>query len=394
MKLSWLWIVWFVASPARGETPARVDLHGNTAIRVLLDKASRTAVLESKGATLYIKAKHPGSWVAVGKRATLTWAEKTKEIRLEGEHAKIAAAILFVRGGPSASDTLSYRGADYRGLLKLSSKEEGWTAVNVLGLEEYLAGTLAAEMNADWRMEALKAQAVASRTYALQKIRHPKNVEYDLMGTVEDQVYSGAASETKRIREAVESTRGQYLARDGLPAKIFFHSRCGGQTEPEETVWNAGKSHHVTVTCPYCRANPYDWKFSIPTSDLLEALKLPQSAAPKLLALDRSPTGRLSSLKVEAAGRSRLLDANTLRSLLGYQRLKSAHFQWKAHNGQIHFSGRGAGHGVGMCQWGASYLARQGKGYREILSHYYPQLTLEGASQKVPGKLEAKNRWR
>ncbi len=398
MKQRLMRYFWFacvsVALPVFGRVPERTEIHVNTPIRVLLDKAGRKATLESPGQTLYIKVKHPGPWIAIGKTASLSWSEKTKNILLESRNAKLAAAILFVRGGPSAVDPVKYSQKTYRGLMKFLSNEEGWLTVNVLPIEEYLAGTLAAEMNSDWATEALKAQAVASRTYALQLARRPKNPNYDLVGTIEDQVYSGADAETKRVREAIEATRGQYLSRGSGPARIFFHARCGGKTEPEDRVWRGDKSHHVTVGCPYCQKHPLEWKYSIDYASFFQALKVPKALLPpKLVALDRSPTGRITSLKLEAGGNSRLLDGNTLRSLLGYQRLKSTHFQWKTAGGQIHFTGKGSGHGVGMCQWGASFLAKQGKSYRDILSHYYPQLTVEGLPGGAP-MLEAKNRWR
>ncbi len=383
MKQNWLryfWFVWwFAALPVIGRDRARAEVHVNTPIRVLLDRAGRSTGLETQGPTLYIKAKHPGPWVAFGKKANLTWSEKTKDLLATSGEAKIAAPILFVRGGPSPTDTLRYQQKSYRGLLKFISTDQGWLAVNVLPIEDYLAGTLAAEMNASWNSEALKAQAVASRTYALRTSRHPRHVHYDLMGTIEDQVYSGASAETKRIREAIEQTQGQYLTKDHGPAQVFFHARCGGLTEPEDRVWKGEKHHHVTVACPYCQTHPFDWKVSIHYASLLESLHLPKSLLPpKLTALEHSATGRVTSLKLQAGHNSRLLDGNTLRSLLGYQRLKSAHFDWQTSNGQIHFSGQGAGHGVGMCQWGAAHLGKIGKTYREILAHYYPQLTLEG----------------
>lgn len=400
MKQIWLryfWLVWcFATVPVLGRDPeVRASIHVNTPVRVLLDKAGRKTVLESPGDNIFVKIKHPGPWVAVGKTATLTWSEKTRDILVEGRDAKIAAPILFVRGGPSAGDPLLYEKRAYRGLMKFFGGETGWMAVNVLGIEDYLAGTLAAEMNASWEIEALKSQAVASRTYALRMAEHPKNAHYDLMGTIEDQVYSGANAETKKIREAIESTRGQYLTKASGPAQIFFHARCGGLTEPEDQVWKGDKSHHVSVVCPYCKSHPFEWKFSVTYASLLESLNLPKALLPpKLTAIDRSPTGRVTSLKLESAGKSRVLDGNTLRSLLGYQRLKSAHFQWKTAGGQLHFTGQGSGHGVGMCQWGAAHMAKQGKTYKQILSHFYPQLTIEGGEPLAPpSHLEAKNRW-
>lgn len=394
MRPIYFWLACsFAAFPVLGRNPERTDINVNTPIRVLLDKAGRKATLETPGQTLYIKVRHPGGWIAIGKTAKLSWSEKTKSILLESRDAKFAAPILFVRGGTSSLDSIYYANKLYKGLMKLVAGENGWLAVNVLPVEEYLAGTLGAEMSSSWPLEALKAQAVASRTYALNLAKRPRNVHYDLAGTVEDQVYSGAGSETKRVREAIDLTRGQFLSKGLGPAQIFFHSRCGGLTEPEGKVWRGDKSHHVTVLCPYCQKHPYEWKYSLEYASLLHALKVPKALVPPTItALDRSPTGRITSLKLDAGGNSRLIDGNTFRSLLGYQRIKSTRFKWTATGREVRFTGFGSGHGVGMCQWGASYFAKQGKTYREILGHYYPQLVLEGAAKEQP-VLEAKNRF-
>jgi stage II sporulation protein D len=136
------------------------------------------------------------------------------------------------------------------------------------------------------------------------------------------------------------------------------------------------------VRCPFCQKNPFLWKASFGIRELLRLVKLPVSANEpvRISTLERTPSGRIAMLRLEAGDQERRITSDQFRSLLGYTRIKSALFDWRVSDNEIEFEGRGAGHGVGMCQWGARYLARQGRSYAQILGYYYPGLQLYGAS--------------
>jgi stage II sporulation protein D len=238
---------------------------------------------------------------------------------------------------------------------------------------------LGTEMSPAWELEALKAQAVASRTYALYMRRHPKSTLYDLEKSTQDQVYRGASAESTRVLAAIQATRGEYLSLSDEPIKAYFHSRCGGETDSATEVWGQpGSKSRSHARCPYCRRHPFMWSSVFRFDELARALKFPYSpgAVPKLAALSRTPTGRLSVLRVQEGSHSKTLSADQFRALLGYTRIKSAHFDWHVDKDTVTVSGFGSGHGVGMCQWGARSLAQQGKSYREILSYFYPSARL------------------
>ena len=178
-------------------------------------------------------------------------------------------STIYFRGGPHPSDTILYKTERFRGALKFTLSKSQLMVTNVLPLEDYLVGSLASEMSASWELEALKAQAVASRTYALYMIAHPKSSTYDLEKSIQDQVYTGVDAESQRVRIAVRETRGEYLGMQGKPVKTFYHSRCGGTTETARSVWsNTARDSKFRVTCPFCQKKPFIWKASIRIKEL------------------------------------------------------------------------------------------------------------------------------
>jgi stage II sporulation protein D len=253
--------------------------------------------------------------------------------------------------------------------------------VNILPLEEYLVGTLSGEMMASWNLEALKAQAVAARSYALYAKRFPKSRLFDLQRSTHDQVYLASAVYHKKFRQAVEATRGQYLQYRKKPLKAFYHSRCGGKTALATAVWDRKKGPpQRNARCPYCRRHPQRWTASFDLKQVLNAIgSSPLPLRPVKITLEKtSRSGRITSLRLGPLGREKSVTSERLRSLLGYRKLKSTLFDWTIRNGRILFRGVGSGHGVGMCQWGAQYLAEKGSTYRKILAHYYPGITVVG----------------
>jgi|688.fasta_scaffold27553_7 stage II sporulation protein D len=364
----------FVAVCSEG---VATDLDSSTAVRVLLDKAIPKGRVQSLLYSTYYRGNPAQGWAR---------AEKSLEISV-GNSSQYPVLVnskpfrddfVFVRGGQSPSDKLKMEQGIFRGALKWVRKERAFSVINYLSLEDYLLGTLGSEMSPSWELEALKAQAVASRTYALHMIQNPRNEEYDLEKTTQDQVYGGVEAENPRIKEAIFQTRNQILLFNKTPIKAFFHSRCGGSTETPQVVWNHQQGYpQKKVSCPYCIKFPFVWQTIVKAEEILKAIGFTFPSTFRMESAGRSPSGRLASLKVVSGPHQTLLGADVLRSRLGYAKLKSAKFDWHQEGDEISFQGVGNGHGVGMCQWGARYLAQQGKNYREILSHYYPGATLQ-----------------
>jgi len=353
--------------------PEAIAPNLNTPIRVLLDRPRDVIPLESPHLALYVSTGN-AVWKRYGKKIRVEIKRVGTEPKFSVNGHVLRERSMYIRGGGLPTDRIDYAGRKYRGALRFTLRGKSAYVTNILPLEDYLEGMLASEMSPSWEKEALRAQAVAARSYALYMMRHPKDPLFDLENGIQDQVYGGVAAEDPRVTQAVKDTAGQYLGLASDPIKAYFHSRCGGVTETAQTVWNySAKSHRYRVHCPYCQKNRYTWQASLNLPDFFQALGFDVSPTiPFRLLPQVSPSGRIASLRIEAGGKNRTISSDEFRSLLGYTKIKSAFFDWKVGKEMIHFEGTGAGHGVGMCQWGTRGLAREGKSYKEILAYYYP----------------------
>lgn len=254
-----------------------------------------------------------------------------------------------------------------------------------LDLEDYLLGVLPHEMPSSWPLEALKAQAVAARSYALVQIQMNRSRHFDVVASTLDQVYRWSPSSkpqgfwASKVTQAVEITRGEILVNSqGRPLKAYYHADCGGQTEAALWVWGGGgkKSHWPRVRDRSCGVR-IPWVLHLSPRELQNQLESDGNKADplyKLSVVERSPSGRVHWVRLQGKnGSSQLLTGQQLRQRLGFQRLKSTLFHVTQNKKGWVFTGRGHGHGVGLCQRGAHSLARKGWTYQRILSHYYPQ---------------------
>jgi stage II sporulation protein D len=156
------------------------------------------------------------------------------------------------------------------------------------------------------------------------------------------------------------------------PVEAFFHASCGGHTEAGLDALGRDLPYLASVKCGRCNDAPgARWKLALSGADLARAVGLPAKVTAVRVA-ERSGAGRAARVELSAAGRVTSLSAADLRQRLGYSKLPSLAFEVVERKGTFTFEGRGQGHGAGLCQWGAAGLAREGKGYREILEHYYP----------------------
>ncbi len=241
-----------------------------------------------------------------------------------------------------------------------------------LRLEDYVAGVVAGEMPASFPPEALKAQAVAARSYALtRKIEaQAAGRSWDIGAGVLAQVFSRTPGPAARA--AADATAGEVLALGMEPVEAYFHAACGGRTESGLAALGRDLPYLATVGCGHCEGAPrVRWTLRVGARELARAARLPGGAtAARVVA--RTPSGRAEKVEIQAGERRALLGAADLRQRLGFARLPSLAFDVRAERGGFVLDGRGQGHGAGLCQWGAEGLAREGKGYKEILLHYYP----------------------
>lgn len=273
-----------------------------------------------------------------------------------------------------AAGPLRVEGRSLAGELELLRDEHGTIlAVNHLDLERYLQGILVAEMSPSWPLEALRAQAVAARTYAVHRRLQRESHAYDLSSTTLDQVYAGIERETERTRRAVESTRGQVLTWGGIPAEALFHACCAGRTLAAGEVFGNRVPYLVGVDDPDCAGCPHQrWEATVGLGELEAALGSGWKGRLRTVRAGTDARGNNTVVVLSAGGEQRVLSRPQLRRLLGTTRLWSSRFDWEQRGDRLVFTGRGAGHGVGMCQWGARGMALRGEDYRSILARYYP----------------------
>jgi stage II sporulation protein D len=249
--------------------------------------------------------------------------------------------------------------------------------INHIGLDDYLYGVLYHEVSHRWPMEALKAQAIAARTFALYQARQNKMQPYDLRSDIYSQVYGGSTSERWSTTMAVDVTKGKVLVYDGDLLPAYYHATCAGSTEDSSRLWNIGIAPLKGVTCNYCSKSPhYKWTKEIPLWSLEGKLrengyKIGKIASVNILSKNNS--GRVDKMEIkDNAGVSIVLTGKDFRQLMGPNELRSTKFNVSVKWGSLVIEGRGWGHGVGMCQWGAFGMASGGKKADEILKFYYP----------------------
>lgn len=268
-----------------------------------------------------------------------------------------------------------------------SGKFSRFMALGLVELERYLAGVLPGEMPLGWPLEALKAQLITARTYTLKQIENRRRENFDVDSTVRDQLFSYEhvmdEGRRKTLTTALESTRGMVLNNTkGEVVLANYHADCGGQTELAKNVWNYGLKG-VAVSDFACARRPSSqWTYAVSAQDLVKKLKpevsvIPTGKLASIAPISSTDSGRINLLALNFSdGRRVEILATRLRELLGYSLVKSTRFTAKINAHEVLFSGRGFGHGVGLCQWGAKDLAKSGKNYREILNHYFPGLKI------------------
>ncbi len=280
---------------------------------------------------------------------------------------------------------LRLSGRRYRGeLVVFAASDSGLAVVNRLGIEEYLYGVLPRELGAAGPecFEAAKAQAVAARSFALARLGRRQGLGHDLFDShTRDQEYGGAGVETDWARQAVDATRGEVLTFEGAPVMALYHANCGGVTG------NGSEPYLTSVSDVPGRGRPawcsggkwFEWEVVLPAESVARTVM-------RLARLGRMPvisgwrlerdemSGRVRRVRFETGGSWVTVGANELRMGLG---LRSTLFELRRQGSGFCFSGRGWGHGVGLCQEGALARARAGQGYPEILAAYYRGVVLE-----------------
>ena len=280
----------------------------------------------------------------------------------------------------------------YSGKINIVFRNNKILVINVLGVEKYLNSVVGSEMPHKWHIEALKAQAIASRTYALKKTN---NGLYDIDSTQTNQVYNGLESSTLKTRRAVRETRSLVITHKNKLINALFHSSSGGMTENSEDVWSNPFPYLVTVK-DFDQNNPkIKWNKEVSKSELKEIFPI-IGGIQQIKVLNITETGRIKNLKISGPNGEKIITGKEFRSKLG---LKSTLFRpvisekfydkedlIKQSNMKSYpyltIFGLGAGHGVGMSQWGARYMAKKGYKANQILKYFYKGVNIKPFMQR------------
>ena len=320
-----------------------------------------------------------------------------------GPGSRAEATTLVLRAEPGGF--VRVNGRDYRGDIVLLRDGAGVTAVNRLGIEGYLAGVVSAEsgIKDPGDVEALRAQTIVARTYALRNVGRREAIGFDLYASVEDQVYGGVGAETALGRDAVALTRGQVVTYQGELIDAFYSSTCGGRTSIGTEIFKGANRPYLRSIddAPrggpaYCSISPRftwreEWSGEVLRATLRKTLpvvaQVPGAEAEGLrnVAVNgRTPSGRVATLDIVLRQRTVAIDGPQVRQVLRLpdgQLLRSTLFtlNTRTRGGKVSgivLDGHGSGHGVGLCQWGAIGRARAGQTSQEIIAAYYAGTTI------------------
>jgi len=258
--------------------------------------------------------------------------------------------------------------------------------INKLQVEIYLEGVLPNEISPSWNIEAIKAQAVAARTFAYYYKQKNTNLPYDLKSDTLSQVYTGLTGINEIFSEAIDSTQNQVIIFNNKIIAAYFHSACGGHTEDAEKVWERRVPYLKGVPCNYCKAAPYyKWEAEFTENEIIEKFESAGIHFTDIAAIlpERvSSSGRWSSIKIIGKPKSIVINGNRFRLILGEEKLRSTKFKIRHLRKKWTIYGEGWGHGVGMCQWGARGMADKGYKYYQILRYYFRGTKIVKISEK------------
>ncbi len=254
--------------------------------------------------------------------------------------------------------------------------------IDIVPIEEYVIGVVAGEMPIDFELEALKAQAVAARSYVMIQMERNINNNYDVVDNVTNQVYLDSnylmsvwkesyTNNISKIKLAVLSTKGEYISYNGKVAEALFFSTSPGYTENSEDVFENEVSYLRSVESPWDKISPvYSTSTTLSLNDFCNKLGIDYSDILNIQVIDKTNTGRVKRIKIN----NREMTGNFVSLTLA---LKSTFFEIVQENNKIIINNKGYGHGVGMSQYGAQGMALEGYNYKDILKHYYTGIEIK-----------------
>lgn len=254
--------------------------------------------------------------------------------------------------------------------------------ISILDFNEYLSGVVGNEMPVSWPIEALKAQAVVARSFALARLAERKNEYFHLESDQSDQVFS--VTNSLRAAQAVTETDGVVLRQvNGKILKAYYHADCGGQTIKASDVWGGKGFEAGTTFDPWCASREKNkWTYEISKKDFISKMSLVN-----IHLADFSTSSKNQFLEFS----KKTFSVQSIRQILGFSKVRSSIDKVEIGSDSVRLTGQGFGHGVGLCQWGSRTLANREYTYRQILAHYYPNAKLVEKPMRIGLNTSAKD---
>jgi stage II sporulation protein D len=364
------------AGTARAGAPAR--------IQIAIVRQAESATITPEGPVTVVEpggAPRPLEW-----KGALTLQPREGGLRLSALKLPSETRLEPKDGG------LIKVGADrHRGNLILRlDPGQTITVVEEVGVEDYLEGVLPFEMDPDWPLEALKAQAVVARSFAYANLGKFRKDGFDLTADTRSQMYRGVTAVNDNVRRAVRETHGEVLGWNGQLLRVYYHACCGGHTENAAEAWGGDPKETPKplrgVKDPWCAVSPHmHWTAYFAWQDLMSAIEERHNLPGPLKSLKigrRDIAGYVSGFVAKAGRGSVAIKSGELRTGLGSAELKSTRIsRLVVKKKGLEFVGSGSGHGVGLCQWGARIQAQKGRSYERILHFYFPGADLSEVAE-------------
>jgi stage II sporulation protein D len=340
-------------------------------IRVALVRGERSVTIGCKGNWKAIPAnRNDAVEMAPGE---VTVVPRGNDLEVKGHHLQdLVFHFLSLDDNP-----LVVNGVPLGGEVEIRLDGNDMLVINRVDVEEYLRGVVPKEMPASWPSAALEAQAVCARTYAVYQMAKRRDYAFDVLSTVESQVYGGEGAHHPRADEAIATTRERILLFEGEPALALFHSSSGGSTEDIETVWGSALPYLKATRDPHSPA--MEWTITMSLKDVEGALKrhgIDVGTLKQIRFEDATESGRFTYVRVQGSRDSVVIRSNRFRLCVGSGAMKSTRVRDCSKKGNLALEGTGFGHGVGLSQWGAKAMAANGVSAAEILAFYYPGTVL------------------
>jgi len=278
----------------------------------------------------------------------------------------------------------------YRGMLEIHKVLGKLYVINRLRIYEYLFSVVASEIPSSWNIEALKAQAIAARTYTFYHLLKKKKRDlYNLDATTNFQVYKGLSAEKASTTNAVIKTSGIIITYKYEPIISYFHSTCGGRTADDRFVWKNNDLKYLSgVRCSYCKkSTSYSWTTELSIHEIKKYLQRKYKRVGKIKRISfKKVEGRITKVRIIHQNGIIKISGNAFRLLFPSKRLKSLYFNARKTKYGLKITGHGWGHGVGLCQWGANGMAQKGANYRSILKYYFKGIKIIKADKRYIAK--------